>query len=208
MKQLPILIFSILLIGNLSAQIQIQWVDSIEGDFSFVQDWSYNEGVYVNRHGQLSCDGLCPPETDRLKDSEGRLIYDSLKKFYEIIDTSHFNHTIKCEAVAHEFAGINFIFCKRMGEGCNCFTPGSVGTHSSLDLTFINDSCSAFIDLVSIMPDSDQIFELIEGWIKIDKSLYSQGKLKASFDLKFKDETRPERPLEWKGLICTKIEKN
>jgi hypothetical protein len=120
--------------------------------------------------------------------------------------TSHFNHTINCEAVAYEFSGINFIFCKKMGEGCNCFTPGSLGTHSSLDLTFINDTCEAFVDLISVMPDSDAVFKLKSGWIKIDKELYKQNILKAKFDFKFSDKARPNRPIEWNGLILTKIE--
>ena len=61
--------------------ISIKWVDNIENDFSFKERWSYPEGVYKNKFGQLSCDGICPPEIDQMKNEEGKIYPDSLKAF-------------------------------------------------------------------------------------------------------------------------------
>lgn len=56
--------------------ISIKWVDNIENDFSFKERWSYPEGVYKNKFGQLSRDGICPPEIDQMKNEEGKIYPD------------------------------------------------------------------------------------------------------------------------------------
>lgn len=75
-------------ITDKDAEIKIQWVDDLKGDFSFRTKWSYPEGIYKNKFGQLSCDGFCPEGTESLKDNEGRIYTDSLTKFYQLVDTT------------------------------------------------------------------------------------------------------------------------
>jgi hypothetical protein len=61
---LPIIVFS---------QVNLNLVDSLDDDFSFTEKWDYPEGVYINQWRQLSCDGICPMEIDRMKDDQGRV---------------------------------------------------------------------------------------------------------------------------------------
>ena len=68
-------------VKSTATPILIKWVENLAGDFSFIKKWSYPEGVYKNEYGQLSCDGLCPPEIDAMKDSTGRIYADSLRAF-------------------------------------------------------------------------------------------------------------------------------
>ncbi|MFW5775011.1 MAG: hypothetical protein ACOCW2_01870, partial [Chitinivibrionales bacterium] len=84
--------------GEVGAQenqgiIAIEWTNRLSGDFSFRRQWSYPEGVYRNRFGQLSCDGLCPDEAYALIDSTGKVNPDSIDRFYRIIDTAHQVHS-------------------------------------------------------------------------------------------------------------------
>lgn len=65
-----------------SGEIEISWVDNLPGDFSFAKNWDYPEGVYRNEFGQLSCDGLCPQEVDRMMDENGKIYEDSFTAFF------------------------------------------------------------------------------------------------------------------------------
>ena len=95
-------------------EVQIQWVDDLVGDFSFQEVWSYPEGIFRNEFGQLVCDGICPPETENMKDEEGKILTDSLLSYYKLIDTTHLFHSIHSEANAYEWAGTNFIKAKEL----------------------------------------------------------------------------------------------
>jgi len=188
--------------------ILIKWVDNIENDFSFNEEWSYPVGVYKNKFGQLSCDGICPPETDRMKNEEGKIYPDSLKAFYAIVDTTHLFHSIKSEAWTYEWAGTDFMTFKKQADNsilgqsaCN------VSTHSSLIIEIKNDSFRAWIDFNSITELGKQIFAMKEGQIRVDKQLFDKGIIKAEFDLKFVNTLDVEREMYWKGLIYSKIEK-
>ena len=188
--------------------ISIKWIDNIEKDFSFKDEWSYPEGVYKNKFGQLSCDGICPPEIDRMKNEEGKIYPDSLKAFYAIVDTTHLFHSIKSEAWTYEWAGTDFMTFKKQADNsilgqsaCN------VSTHSSLYIEIKNDSFRAWIDFNSITDLGKQIFPMKEGQIRVDKQLFDKGVIKAEFDLKFVNSLDVEREMYWKGLIYSKIEK-
>lgn len=80
-----------------STVITIKWADHLAGDFSFTNNWSYPEGVYKNEYGQLSCDGLCPPEIDAMKDSTGRIYEDSLQHSIKLLiqHTKHILFSLK-----------------------------------------------------------------------------------------------------------------
>ncbi len=215
MKQL---LFFLLLFGVISCdstaklklntgEILITWHDSIAGDFSFKENWDYPEGVWKNQFGQLSCDGLCPSEVDEMKDENGRIYDDSLKAFYQLVDTTHQFHTIKLEAWTYEWAGADFVTATRINKDTVvCFTHNNVATHSSLNLTITKEKCIPTIAFNSITPTGTKIYICKSGQIKIDRNLWDKGIMKAEFDFIFDHNENPGKPMYWKGKIYAKIE--
>jgi len=194
--------------GDKSVEIQIQWVDELDGDFSFKDIWSYPEGVYMNEFGQLSCDGFCPPEIDRMFDEDRRILTDSLDAFYSLVDTTHLFHSIESEAVAYEWVGTDFIKVKRPHKDTViCYTMNNAGTHSSLNLVITGNAVTSTIELNSITPyyDGIQSYYCSKGEMTIDKNLWEQGILKAEFDFKFVDKEFPDIQMYWKGKIYAEI---
>jgi len=188
--------------------ILIQWVDSIENDFSFKDKWSYPEGVYKNKFGQLSCDGICPPEVDRMKNEEGKIYPDSLKAFYEVVDTTHLFHSIKSEAWTYEWTGTDFMTFKKQADNTIIGqTACNVSTHSSLNIKIKDDSVIAWIDFNSITELGQHKFPMTQGQIKIDSQLFDKGIIKAEFDMKFANTLNSEKEIYWKGLIYSEIKK-
>ena len=189
-----------------SKPVKIVWVTHLKGDFSFTKKWSYPEGVYKNEYGQLSCDGLCPPEIDNMKDDRGKIYEDSLRAFYKYVDTAHLQHTISSDAWCYEWAGTNFIDVYRMSNDMVfCKTLTNVATHCSLELTIKDDNCVVVIDLASIVAGGNAKFYCTNGNIIIDKDLWKQGILKATFNLNFGHQENPKKPIYWKGKIYSKI---
>lgn len=211
-------------------KIKINWVNNIPGNFSFKDSWSYPIGVYHNRHGQLSCDGLCPDRVYRMKDSTGKIPEDSLKTLYTLLDTSHQFHSIESKAWTYEWAGTDFITAQKQKHhnpgkeiDCTkavrkspdtfyCYTAMTPGTHSSLKLIITADSVASYIHLNSIIakitPEGFQnnfYYPCEGGTLTIDKNFWQMGILKAEFDFIFEHPENPQRPMYWKGKIYTKI---
>jgi len=207
-------IYALLTIGLIScenetrkSEIQIQWAKNISGDFSFKDHWSYPEGIFINEFGQLYCDGLCPPEIVNMIDAEGRIIADSLEAFYNLIDTTHYYHSINSESNAYEWAGTDFISVKRMNKDTViCYTQNNAATHSSLNLIITENTVKPTIILNSVFLIETQIFTCIKGKMVIDKDLWKKGVLKAAFSFDFEDIERLDNPLYWKGEIYSIIE--
>ncbi len=191
-----------------SGEIEISWVDNLTGDFSFTKNWDYPEGVYKNDIGQLSCDGLCPPEIDRMKDENGKIYKDSLKAFYQLVDTTHQFHSIQSDAWTYEWAGTNFVTATRINaETITCFTHNNVATHSSLILTITKDKCLPIIELNSVVGSTGKkIYTCKSGQIEIDKDLWEKGILKANFDFVFDQKENPSKSKYWKGKIYANID--
>ena len=188
--------------------ISIEWVENVRGDFSFINNWSYPEGVDKNEFGQLSCDGFCPPETDAMKDAKGRILKDSLKAFYQLVDTTHQIHSIKSEAWCYEWAGTDFMEVNQKSkDSIECYTMGNAATHCSLNLDITKDTCTPRIELSSITMDGNKIYPCIGGYIKIDKALWQKGIMKADFSFNFGHKENPKKPMYWKGNIYAKINK-
>lgn len=193
-------------INNSNQKIRIEWTNNLEGDFSFKEKWSYKEGVYRNRHGQLSCDGICPIEIDRMKDSSGKIYQDSLKAFYTIIDTTHIFHSLESENKMYEYTGTDFIEFKKYKNGIvKGKSKDNISTHSILAIELQNDSCNAFVIFNSIKDLGINNFPLKSGTIKIDKMLFENGIIKAIFNFKFENTLASEKELFWKGKIYSKI---
>lgn len=192
---------------NSDDRINIEWVENLEGDFSFKEKWSYPEGVYKNRHNQLSCDGNCPIEIDRMKDESGKIYKDSLKAFYKIIDTTHIFHSLHSQNKMYEYSGTDFIdFVKQENGIVKGKSINNVSTNSSLNIELQNDSCTAFVIFNSIRGLRINNFPLKNGNIRIDKSLYQNGIIKAVFDFKFENTLESDKKLFWKGEIYSKIQ--
>jgi hypothetical protein len=189
------------------SKIKISWADSLPGDFSFKEEWDYPEGIYVNEFGQVSCDGFCPETAERMKDEKGKICKDSLAAFYYLVDTSHFFHSIQCDAWCYEYAGENFLDLYKTGEETYaCNIRGNAGTHCFLQMKLQKDTCTPQIKLASVIKGRDAIFNCIDGTISIEKEKLRQGILKAVFDFKFKNTTDSLKPVYWKGKIYSKID--
>ncbi len=189
-----------------SITVLINWVDQLSGDFSFTNNWSYPEGVYKNEYGQLSCDGLCPPEIDAMKDSTGRIYEDSLQAFYEIIDTTHLSHSIHCEAWCYEYDGTDFFEVTRLSKDrFHCFTLTTISTHCNLNIDIVRNSCYAAVELNSIDSSGGEIFCCTKGNLTIDKSLWKAGIMKAVFSFNFENKGYPKEPIFWKGKIYARL---
>lgn len=187
--------------------IKIKWIDNLEGDFSFKEKWSYQEGVYKNRHGQLSCDGFCPIEIDPMKDASGKIYQDSLQAFYKIIDTTHSYHSLKSDNRMYEYFGTNFIEFQKTKDGnIKGESVTNASTHSSLLIEIQNDSCAVWVDFNSIRDLGQHIFPLESGTISIDRKLFKEGILKGVFNFNFKNTLEPNENLFWKGQIYSIIE--
>ncbi len=190
-----------------STEIKIQWVDNLTGDFSFKDKWSYPEGVFRNEFGQLSCDGLCPPEIDNMKDENGKIFADSLDAFYNLVDTTHFFHSINSEAQIYEWGGADFVTVERFNEDTViCFSQNNAATHSSLNLTIVGNMVKPTIVLTSVSAlNNTKTYNCSNGTMIIDKNLWKNEILKASFDFEFKDDENPSVAMWWRGKIYAKI---
>ncbi|WP_276975182.1 hypothetical protein [Flavobacterium filum] len=191
-----------------SGEIEISWLDSVTGDFSFTKNWDYPESVYKNEFGQLSCDGLCPTEIDRMKDVNGKIYKDSLNAFYQLVDTTHQFHSIQSDAWAYEWAGTNFVTAIRKNVDTTiCYTHDNVATHSFLILTITKDKCIPTIELNSVISSvGKKIYTCKTGRIEIDKNFWEKGILKANFNFVFDHTENPNEPMYWKGKIYANID--
>lgn len=187
-------------------KITIRWTDHLNGDFSFKDNWSYPEGVYRNQYGQLSCDGLCPPEIYEMKDENGKIKKEYLTAFYLLVDTTHQYHSIQSEAYTYEWAGTDFIRAERINkDSVICETFNNAGTHSSLQLLITQNQVEAAIKLTSIILSGSGTFACKEGTMTIDRIYWQKGILKAAFDLTFDHQMNNKKFMWWKGLIYAKI---
>ncbi len=188
-------------------EIKITWVDDLTGDYKFKDNWVYQEGVYRNEFGQLSCDGLCPPEIDKMIDDDGKIFKDSLESFYFFIDTTHLYYSIQSETNIDEWAGTGFITILKLNEDTiYCYTDLNAATHCSLNLTIVKNNCMPTVKLNSITSRANTIlFHCANGLIQIDQNLWKQNILKAAFDFTFENKDSSKTFLFWKGKIYAKI---
>lgn len=193
---------------NASIPVKIQWVESISGDFSFTQNWDYRLGVGLKSDGRPGCadGGMCPQRCYNMLDTNGIVFPDSAEIFYQLLDTTHWSHSVQCEAWCYEWAGTNYLKAIRINEdSITCFTACGIATHCSLQLGLSGDNCDATIDLNSIRSNGSAIFFCTEGFIKIDKNMWLKGILKAEFSFQFDHPNDPSRPVYWMGKTLSRI---
>ena len=199
--------------GSLRAQVTFEWKDSIQDDFSFTENWTYGEGIYLNNWGQLSCDGLCPSEIYDLMDAQGRIYDDSLTKFYTLIDTTHRHFTHEGTARVYEFAGCNYAYATKLQGKVHVQTEVNVATHSSLhivfdpEVPFAERKFKIYLLYNSVRPVPRAVFIALNGEIEISRAKFEEGIVQLRFDLSFQSEENDPNGLQtWKGKIVTKIE--
>jgi hypothetical protein len=185
--------------------IPIQWVNSIEGNFSFVQQWDYQEGIYKNEFGQLVCDGLCPEGIENKMDDKGKIIKDSIAAFYKLVDTTHISHSLQCEAWCYEYAGTNAVNILKNKDTIECYSQQNAATHCSLKLKIIHADCTPTIELTSITANGSKSYPCNGGTISIDKTLWNKDTMKAIFNFTFDHPENPKQTMFWKGKILQKI---
>jgi hypothetical protein len=118
--------------------------------------------------------------------------------------------SLECETNSYEYAGISKISADRINKtNVHCYTLSNGATHSILDFTIVCDKIkNARIELNSILARNGKsrfIYPCNGGFIKIDKTLFQKGILKAEFDMKFDNPEIPKETMYWKGKIYTKI---
>lgn len=186
--------------------IPIQMVDEIDADFSFAENWNYDWGVYENQYGQLSCDGLCPNEAYEMQ-VDGRIIEDSIKAYYELIDTTHFHHTMQSKAEMYEWTGCDYIYVSRDSNmrisAETVITPGS---HSTLHFQINRDKAKIWAHYNSIANVQPRNFSLKSGFIKVERQAFERDTIKAQFDLTFSNTLESDVALSWSGLIYAAID--
>lgn len=188
---------------NIPGQLKIEWVEELEGDYSFAKAWDYPEGVYKNGYGQLSCDGFCPPGTDAMKDSTGRIYKDSLPAFYALVDTTHRFHSLQGEAQCDEYAGADYMVAQRKQDTVICYSLCDAATHGSLHLRLLGNICMATVELHPLTSGKNTSYILQSGAMRIGRKSWKSGILKAEFTMDFGKDSLTQKPVSWKGKIYT-----
>jgi len=186
--------------------ISIKWVEKLNGEFEFTKIWSYKEGIYRNSFGQLSCDGFCPERIDKMKDSKGKILKDSLIVFYQLIDTTHIFHNLNSIIDNEEKSYVNFINTSQVNESVfTLFTIQNSHIYGSLKIMLINSKCFSEIVVISPNPVVGMVcYKLKTGNIYIESEAFKKGIIKSKFDFTFELDNQSQ--IEWKGFINVTIE--
>ena len=179
-------------------------MQDLKGDFSFASNWSYNEGIYKNEFGQLSCDGFCPERVDKMKDENGRIIKDSIPVFYQLIDTTHQFHTINSKIDNEKESYVNFINLNRVNDSIITLkTTQNSHIYGSLNMLITNSECYAQVEVISPnLTVGTTYYNLTNGEISIDIDSYHNNILKSYFDFTF---TNKNNIIKWSGKIYISI---
>lgn len=189
-------------------KIPIQWInlDSINAEFT--ENWDYPEGIYINRWGQVGCDGFCPGEFYGLSDDQGKIKEENLELAYSILDTTHEHYSLECKARAYQFGESNYIRNVGVGDLIQLVTSTSASTHTQfiLNLTHPENYITTYIYFNSIVSDSAPTsFLANDGWIKVDPNEYAKGIFIAQFSFTYYNHLEPEEELFWSGTIYTSL---
>jgi hypothetical protein len=213
MKSIVFLIIAILFITcsvtqNKQVQVKeiyVEWTDNIDNDFAFKDQWSYGEAIFRNQYGQLICDGLCPSEIYDMSDSEGRIFEDSLQRYYRLVDTTHYYHSIVIDERQPDSLG--YIYVKQLSkDSIECITAGGVSTSKLLQIQIVKNVCFPVVKWASPAPNSDWTYPCVGGSLKIDKSYWKQGIMKSLFTFTFYDEFGDKKTFTLTGKIYADIE--
>lgn len=192
---------------KIPSEVVIQWQDSLMGDFSFCKQWSYTDGLVKSDKNEIRCIYNCHPRIEKMYNSSGQIIADSLNAFYSLIDTTHYKHTLECEAWSYEYVQTYFITCIKNEAGfINCYTMTNNFNRSCLRFSITNDKCLPTVQLNSANKDIGyKIFKIQTGNMNIDKGEFYRGMLKAEFNFTFMNSLDAKKTIIWKGKILSPI---
>lgn len=189
-----------------STAVEVHWKERLIGDFSFTSDWSYEDNVFKNQFGELTCEVDCSERLSAMLDEDGRIFPDSIEAYYSLFDTTHFYHTLASEAFAYEWVGSDFATAVRTSpRSIEVFSHINVGTHSSLVLRVTGSTCVPIVELNSITPLGRVDFSCTGGRVEFEQVAWDSGMVRAEFDLTFNNPISPDEPLSWKGRIFTPL---
>jgi hypothetical protein len=196
-----VLLFVLISINYLfyAQSIKLGWEDTLSGDFSFANKWSYSDNIFRNQFGQLVCDNICPEELERMKDTKGRILKDSLSAYYKLVDTTHYFHAIETN-----FEMFKFGEAQKIKNDTVVFRTGNEFSinYYTLVIKIVNSQCIAYIKSVSpIRPSSLDVFRATSGYIKIDEKQFERGVLKAEFEFNFNYVERGYQNTKGKILV-------
>lgn len=187
-------------------KVQLQFVDNLNGDFSFTSNWSYAENIFISQpHGELVCDGWCPEEVESMRLQDGRIDPKQRDTYYELVDTSHRFHSFQGNSDAYEYDDCHFIRCERKDENqFELISEVGVSIHSSLIIRINNQKCEPLIHYNSIRNIPEKFYSCTGGWITISKDHFEKNIFRAQFHFTFWDP-ESEKELKWEGKIHTEI---
>ena len=172
------------------SEIQIRWVDDLPGDFSFRDNWSYPERADTTRlFHSMESEGENNKWTSPLRFSTMR----------EGLQPDEFRMVrFRADFISVERIHQDTVICFAMNRDSSC-----------LSLVIAENTVSATMESNGKAPSSGKIFYYCsKGKMAIDKNLWEQGILKATFDFRFDDkETAPYGHTYWRGKIYTEIKK-
>lgn len=172
------------------SEIQIRWVNDLPGDFSFRDNWSYPEGADTTRlfhsmesegeNNKWTTSSRIPTMREGRQPDEFRMV------------------RFRADFISVERIHKDSVICYAMNRDSSC-----------LNLVIAENTVRATMESNGKETSSGKIFYYCsKGKMTIDKNLWEQGILKATFDFKFDDkETAPYGHTYWRGKIYTEIKK-
>lgn len=184
----------------------LQYARQVPGNFSFIDSWNYPMGVYKRENGTLGCDGWCPSEVERFKDSVGNVLPQFRDSFYSYIDTTHVPVTCMCEAWAYGWGAMSGIDFRMHGDSLELFSIGNAGNYSHFHFLFHNNEVSSWVIFYPIYrPKSaaQTFFPAKKLHIIADSALLKKGIYKLNIDAEYEQNTAQDksRLMYFKGVI-------
>lgn len=189
---------------------KIQWVDTLEGDFSFKDHWQYPEGIWHNEFGQLYNGNYSTEISERMLDSNSKILDDSLDSYYKIFDTTHIFQSIVSDGWCYEFRKpFDIKAHEEENKIVKCSTEISISGHSCLYIEIDGDFFRTEIIYYSVVSSKGRPkFKCTDGYLKVAKKEWQNGILKAEFKFNFHNHLDTEKKIFWNGRIYKVIEKN
>ena len=183
-----------------------------ELDSAFTKGWKYEEGIFVNKWGQLSCDGFCPREIDFMKGDQGRIFDDSLSSFYSFVDTTHRHFTLERNNEPYDYAEAHYIIVEKQDGKLFLRSELNMGLNTRIQMEFDPTSkddvnFQAYLIYYSLSDQAPRKFELLSGDVEFCQEAYNEGFLQLKFDLDFEtDEWSKEKFQKWDGKIFVALD--
>ena len=189
------------------AQINFITAVDCELDSASTRGWEYQEGIFTNKWGQLSCDGFCPREIDLMKNDQGRIFDDSLTAFYSYIDTTHRHFTLERSNEPYEYGQAHYMITEKRDGKLFLRSEMNLALNTSIHIEFDPSPENSFklktyLIYYSLSDQPPRTFNLLSGQVEFCEQAYNEGFLQLKFDLNFETEQwSKEKFQNWNGKI-------